>query len=173
VVQVVRMVEQWAQLPRESLVTAVVAAVRQPPADPTRLWRAVQADPVLAATVRGILSGVLREKEGTRDEVYWTYRVNTVRAVLNATEPSTEPTVGPSGGSRAETRQAEMPQVEALQVESLPVDLRSVEARSVEVGRVVTAAPAAVPMVPTPPQVAPHQPVGAQIPGIEFQSPGY
>jgi hypothetical protein len=161
------MVEQWAQLPRESLVTAVVAAVRQPPADPTRLWRAVQADPVLAATVRGILSGVLREKEGTRDEVYWTYRVNTVRAVLNATEPTVEPTVEPS------VEPAEAGHAEALPVEALPVDVRSVQTRSVEVGRVVTGAPAAVPSMPTPPQVAPHQPVGAQIPGIEFQPPRY
>lgn len=90
--QVARMVEQWAGLSRESLVAAVVSAVRQPPADPTRLWQAVRADPVLAATVRGILSGVLRDKAGTRDEVFWTYRVNTVRAALTAPEPVvTEP----------------------------------------------------------------------------------
>lgn len=90
--QVARMVEQWAGLSRESLVAAVVSAVRQPPADPTRLWQAVRADPVLAATVRGILSGVLRDKAGTRDEVFWTYRVNTVRAALTAPEPvGTEP----------------------------------------------------------------------------------
>jgi hypothetical protein len=88
--QAVRTVEQWAQLSRESLAAAVVAAVRQPPADPTRLWGAVKANTVLAATVRGILAGLLREKAGTRDEVFWTYRVTTVRAVLNSSEPVVE-----------------------------------------------------------------------------------
>jgi hypothetical protein len=53
------------------------------------LWQAVKADPVLAAAVRGILSGLLRDKAGTRDEVFWTYRINTVRAVLTAAAPAT------------------------------------------------------------------------------------
>jgi hypothetical protein len=83
--QDIRAVERWAALPRENLVAAVAAAVRQPPADPSRFWHAVQSDPVLAATVRGVLSGLLRDKEGSRDEVFWTYRINTVRAALNST----------------------------------------------------------------------------------------
>jgi hypothetical protein len=84
--QDIRAVERWAALPREDLVVAVTAAVRRPPADPSRFWHAVQSDPVLAATVRGVLSGLLRDKEGSRDEVFWTYRINTVRAALNSTE---------------------------------------------------------------------------------------
>jgi hypothetical protein len=86
---VVRVVERWAGLSRDELAEAVVAAVRKPPVDASRLWQAVRADPVMAAAVRGILSGLLREYEGSRDEVFWTYRVTTVRAVLNA--PDSEP----------------------------------------------------------------------------------
>jgi hypothetical protein len=86
--QELRTVEHWAQLSREQLVTEVTATVRRPPADPSRFWSAVAADAVLAATVRGILSGLLRDKANTRDEVYWTYRVHTVRAALNAKQPA-------------------------------------------------------------------------------------
>lgn len=89
--QDIRAVERWAALPRENLVAAVTAAVRRPPADPSRFWHAVQSDPVLAATVRGVLSGLLRDKEGSRDEVFWTYRINTVRAALNTTDAKSKP----------------------------------------------------------------------------------
>jgi hypothetical protein len=88
---VVRVVERWAALSRDELAEAVVAAVRKPPVDASRLWQAVRADPVMAAAVRGILSGLLREYSGSRDEVFWTYRVTTVRAVLNAPDPEPSP----------------------------------------------------------------------------------
>jgi hypothetical protein len=84
--QDIRAVERWAELPREKLVAAVAAAVRRPPADPSRFWHAVLSNPVLAAAVRGVLSSLLRDKQGSRDEVYWTYRINTVRAALHPTD---------------------------------------------------------------------------------------
>jgi hypothetical protein len=92
--QDIRAVERWAELPREKLVAAVAAAVRQPPAHPSRFWRVVHANPVLAAAVRGVLSSLLRDKEGTRDEVFWTYRINTVRAALNSTDDAPNHTPG-------------------------------------------------------------------------------
>lgn len=141
--QVARMVEQWAGLSRESLVAAVVSAVRQPPADPTRLWQAVRADPVLAATVRGVLSGVLRDKAGTRDEVFWTYRVNTVRAALTAPEP----------------------------VVTAPVVTELENTRQPEARSIAVAAPDLVPI--TPPRAAVRKPAGPPVPAIPFQAPLY
>ncbi|HYS40002.1 MAG TPA: hypothetical protein VEO01_30680 [Pseudonocardiaceae bacterium] len=83
-----RTVRQWAALPREVLTTTVAAAVRQPPQQPSRFWRAVSDDVVLAAAIRGILAGMRRDKQGSRDESFWAYRIATVRALLDSTEPA-------------------------------------------------------------------------------------
>jgi hypothetical protein len=60
--------------------------VRQPPQDPSQFWRLVGGDVVLAAAVRGILAGLLRDKQGNRDESFWAYRIGTVRALLDSPE---------------------------------------------------------------------------------------
>jgi hypothetical protein len=81
-----RIVRQWAVLSREMLVAKVAAMVRQPPPDPSQFWGLVSGDVVLAAAVRGILAGLLRDKQGSRDESFWAYRIATVRALLDSPE---------------------------------------------------------------------------------------
>jgi hypothetical protein len=80
-----RTVQQWATLSREALTAKVSAVVHQPPADPTRFWGAVREDVVLAAAVRGVLAGLLRDKQGSRDENFWAYRIASARAALDGT----------------------------------------------------------------------------------------
>jgi hypothetical protein len=94
-------VQHWARLPRTLLATKVAAVVRQPPEDPARFWRAVSEDVVLAATVRGILAGLSREKQGTRDESFWTYRITATRTLLDTPEPAAEQHTKPSISSIA------------------------------------------------------------------------
>jgi hypothetical protein len=96
-----RTVRQWAGLPRTTLVVKVAAMVRQPPQDPSQFWRLVGGDVVLAAAVRGILAGLLRDKQGNRDESFWAYRIAAVRAMLDSPEqaPASTDEVATSPGS--------------------------------------------------------------------------
>jgi hypothetical protein len=135
-------VQHWATLPRTLLATKVAAVVRQPPENPSRFWHAVSEDVVLAATVRGILAGLSREKQGTRDETFWAYRITATRALLDAPEPApaqrTQPSVSPATVSLA-----------------VPTDTPFQPSTA-------TAAPA---------QPMPARPPGPSVPQIEFRTP--
>jgi hypothetical protein len=78
-----RTVQQWSGLDRESLSAKVAGVVHQPPADPAAFWSAVRENVVLAAAVRGVLAGLLRDKQGSRDEAFWAYRIASARAALD------------------------------------------------------------------------------------------
>jgi hypothetical protein len=160
--QQLRTVEHWARLPRERLVTEVTAAVRRPPADPSRFWNAVAADPVLAATVRGILSGLLRDKADTRDEAYWTYRVRTVRAALNATAPAPATRRTPTARQEPADRQDTGPALTA-----------SLTAPAAASDPVAASTPDPAPASTGAPATAGAAPAVAAVPAIEFQAPGY
>ena len=137
-----RTVRQWAGLPRATLVVKVAAMVRQPPQDPSRFWRLVGGDVVLAAAVRGILAGLLRDKQGNRDESFWAYRITAVRAMLDSPEqaPASTDEVAPS-----------------------PVPAAVIPLRDLPSGPAVPAEVAA-------PPVATRR-AGHAVPGIEFRAP--
>jgi hypothetical protein len=136
-----RTVRQWAGLPRTTLMVKVAALVRQPPQDPSQFWRLVGGDVVLAAAVRGILAGLLRDKQGNRDESFWAYRIATVRAMLDSPEQAP----------------ASTDEVATSPVPAAVIPLRDLPSRP------------AVPAEVAPP--VPTRRVGHTIPGIEFRAP--
>jgi hypothetical protein len=137
-----RTVRQWAGLPRATLAVKVAAMVRQPPQDPSQFWRRVGDDVVLAAAVRGILAGLLRDKQGNRDESFWAYRIATVRAVLDS--PEQAPAI-------------------TNKVAASPVPAAVIPSRDFPSGPGI---PAEVVAPPVPTRRAGHA-----VPGIEFRAP--